>query len=133
MKTMTTIRTLTLVFALMDCASGNSDPITPSLSGGCNVTTQAKDRFSITARWPKASGDPGKTFKYSVYYSTSANMDTVQQISGFGTISLSEKTDTYSWEVTGLSNLTIYYINVIVRGSSATAVPYCKLQEQTLP
>ncbi len=121
------------LFFFFTCTSGGSAPITPELTTACNVTTQSKSRFSITARWPKADGDPGKLFKYSVYYSTSPNMDTVAQIYGFGTISLDSKADTYAWEVTGLTPLTIYYINVIVKGTSETAVAYCRLQEQTFP
>jgi hypothetical protein len=102
-----------------------SGPPTPGNSGV--ITTASPTTTSLTLNWTKAtdSTDPQSSLEYEVCQSTANNITSVAQCEA-ATIIRSFIADINTFGVTGLSPITRYYWNVVVKdtdGNKAAYVP----------
>lgn len=85
-------------------------------------------------RWPETTTDEEllKTLKYSVYYSTENNLNSVEDIEANGTLSgEANRVATTSDIVMGLEPNTTYYINVMITDASGNKTAYRPLVVRT--
>jgi len=104
----------------------------PTVSDG-TITPSSPTSSTVTLTWTAASDDydAAGDLLYSVYYSTSNNLDSVANIESngtqFGTATAGMTTTT----VTGLSGSTTYYFNVIVTDSDGNSRNYTTVSQAT--
>ncbi len=98
-------------------------------SGGLSLTTSSLtlraveiDDSEFTVAWPAASGGTAP-YTYSLYYSTSANLDSIANIKANGTLAGTIVDDT-SFQITALPIDKDYFFNVIVSDASGNELAY---------
>lgn len=98
--------------------------------GTSNLIVTDKTDDSLRVRWnaPKVTRDEEKKLVYSVYYSKSNKMDTVEEIEENGTlVDTTEKAkddDRHYMDITGLEPGETYYIAVVVKSPSGLKYNY---------
>lgn len=110
-----------------------SDTTAPEVGNGGSITTSKVLPTSITLSWTK--GTDNKTeqsnLKYLAYYSTSNNLDTVDNIESNGTAVGSYISNIDTVDVTGLFEDTTYYFNVIVKDEAGNKSAYTMVSGKT--
>jgi preprotein translocase subunit SecB len=93
---------------------------TPGGSGAIVIPTETAKANAVTINWTKATDDltAQAALQYQVWYSTSENMDTLEQVKANGMAFGSYEADINTKEVTGLLPGTDYYFNVMVKDNS---------------
>ena len=92
--------------------------ITPPTPGdSANTTTSAITVDSVTLSWTKATDNKTAEvdLEYLAFYSTSDNIDTVENAESNGSAVGSYTTDINTVDIDGLDEATTYYFNVIVK------------------
>ena len=110
------------------------DTTNPVPGGSGTVTTSNITTASVDLAWTKATDDTSAqaALAYRVYYSTSDNIDTVANAEANGTAFGSASADISSVSVTGLTDSTTYYFNVIVSDEAGNKAIYTTVSETTL-
>jgi hypothetical protein len=100
-----------------------TDP-TPGGNGNLGVGSGTTD--SLTVTWTAATDDvsTAAVLEYLVYYSDSDNIRTLVDVDANGTAFGSYQAAVTSVTVTGLSDLTTYYFNVVVRDDAGNRAAY---------
>ena len=88
---------------------------------------------SVDLSWTKAADDISaeSALGYRVYYSTSDNLDSVEDIETNGTASGNYTADIATKVISGLSPETPYYFNIIVRDEAGNKAPYATVSAET--
>ncbi len=118
--------TLTLSVTLTDLSSNTGtavmdtvtkDTTAPTAGNSGTLSTSGVGSTSATLNWTKASDTVSAeaNLEYLVYYSTSNNIDTVSNMESNGTVVGSYTADINTKSITGLTEGTLYYFNVIVK------------------
>ncbi len=112
-----------------------ADATAPTLPGDPSLSTSNETTNSIQVDWEKATDDTSaqSALKYLVYYSTSGDLTTVADIEANGTPAGAYKTDINTLNVSGLTENTLYYFNVIVMDEAGNKTAYTMTSDSTLP
>lgn len=102
------------------------DTTSPTPGNSGTLTFSEEDSSSITVDWTAASDETtaASDLQYQVYYSTSNNIDTVDNLEANGTAFGTITANTTSKEVTGLAADTTYYFNVLVQDEARNKSVY---------
>lgn len=131
LKTSALISALVFALTLSSCKKEEETEITqtsgPVVSDG-TLTTSSVTESQATLSWTKATdSDTAETdLTYQAYYSTSDNLNTLDEVTTNGTSIADATADISSLTATGLNAATAYYFNVVVadpNGSSALYDP----------
>ena len=111
-----------------------SDVTAPTPANSGTITTTGISGTSVTLNWTKATDNitVQANLQYLAYYSTNATLDSVANIEANGTPVGSYAADINEKQVTGLSSITTYYFNVIVKDQAGNKAAYAKKSEMTL-
>ncbi len=109
------------------------DVTAPEPGNGGVITVPDIQARELTLNWTKAmdnaSAESG--LEYLAYYSTSNNIDTVANIEANGTAVGSFETNINSKVITGLTEETTYYFNIIVKDEAGNKSAYTTVTETT--
>jgi hypothetical protein len=110
-----------------------SDSVAPVAGNSGTITTASVGTTGMTLNWTKATdnADAQADLDYLAYYSTSNNLGSVANIEANGTPIGSYADDINTVNVTGLSNATTYYFNVIARDTANNKVAYSTVTQTT--
>jgi hypothetical protein len=100
---------------------------TAPVPGGTGaISTNGKTISTISISWAQGNDNitPVNLLEYSVYYSTNAAIDTIQDAEANGVQGLAWTADAASCIISGLANNTNYYIIVFVRDSGNNITGY---------
>ena len=105
----------------------------PPVAGNSGIITNS-DTYYYTSKinWTKGTDDitPTSSLKYSIYYSTSSNFDTIAEIES-GTAAAIDNTDIDTYTIKTFEPNTTYYVNVIVYDANGRGTPYNKIEIET--
>ncbi|WP_240422197.1 fibronectin type III domain-containing protein, partial [Paenibacillus periandrae] len=109
-----------------------SDITAPAVSDG-TISMAGITATEVTLNWTKATDTVSATsaLQYQVYRSSSNNLNTVANIEANGTAVGSYTTDIGTYSVTGLTESTTYYFNVIVKDEAGNKTAYTMKQVVT--
>ncbi|WP_240422192.1 fibronectin type III domain-containing protein, partial [Paenibacillus periandrae] len=109
-----------------------SDITAPAVSDG-TISTSGITDTEVTLSWTKATDNVSapSALQYQVYRSSSNNLNTVANIEANGTAVGSYTTDIGTYSVTGLTESTTYYFNVIVKDEAGNKAAYTMKQVVT--
>jgi flagellar hook assembly protein FlgD len=96
-------------------------------TGSYALTVPQTNGNSALLKWPVPTEDSTKasTLKYTLYYSTKENMNTVAEVEANGAIAgLPKQAGMTQMEATGLLPNTKYYFNVVVEEANGTKTVY---------
>ena len=117
----------------VDLTPLDSDAVVPVPGNSGTLTTSNVAGIQLTLNWRKASDNLTRSewLSYRAYYSTSSNLGSVADIEANGTPIGAWQVDYLSVNVTGLSPLTPYYFNVIVKDQSENKAAYTMKSQTT--
>ncbi|QUI24801.1 fibronectin type III domain-containing protein [Vallitalea pronyensis] len=109
------------------------DTVAPVAGNSGNMTVSNVDVTSLTLNWTKATDNKSAStaLTYQAYYSTSNNLDTVSNTETNGTPIGTASADIATIDVTGLSEDTTYYFNVIVTDEAGNKSMYTSFSQKT--
>ncbi len=112
----------------------SQETIPPVVGNVGMITTSNVSTNSITLNWTKATDNitTENNLEYQVYRSESDNIDTVSDMEANGTVVVSYAANITTKEVTGLTEGTTYYFNVIVKDEVGNKSAYTVKEETTL-
>ena len=97
------------------------------------LTTSSVTSSSVTLSWEKATkdGEDDSTIRYQAYYSTTDNISELNDVTLNGTAFDSLVEDINQITITGLSETTTYYFNVLAVNTANNAAAYEMTSEAT--
>lgn len=110
-----------------------ADSTAPSLSDAA-LSASNRSTSSLTLSWTAASDDTsGSSYlTYQAYYSTDASMDSLSEVQANGSAAGDALSGIESLSITGLSEASDYYLNLVVTDEAGNSTVYDKLQTSTL-
>lgn len=98
----------------------------PRPGGGHVVTARALSTSALQVWWARADDDYTQPSRltYRVFYAAAGPLDTVANVEANGTPGSDWQTDVTSATLTGLTEATPYFINVLVRNDEGTRAAY---------
>ena len=110
------------------------DITAPAAGNSGTIATATVAGTSLTLNWTVATDavSAGTALEYLVYYSTSDNIDTVANAESNGTAVDTYAANIATKDVTGLSEGTTYYFNVLVQDEAGNKTAYAGVSETTL-
>lgn len=117
----------------IDQKISEEDDVPPEPGGNGNITLGDIQADSITVSWTKATDNASAQSKleYKVVYSESDNINTVANAENNGTTGKAWTADIDTAVVTGLTDLTTYYVNVIVKDVGGNKEVYTTNSDDT--
>ena len=109
------------------------DTTAPSAGNSGVVTRGDVTTTTVNLGWTKATDDISAQtdLMYLVYYSTSDNIQSVSDMESNGTAVGSYASDIDTKEVTGLTNDTSYFFNLVVKDLKGNKTAYVPLEQRT--
>ncbi|MFP4384329.1 MAG: fibronectin type III domain-containing protein [Spirochaetia bacterium] len=115
-------------------AAETFDGTVPSAGKSGNITVSDVGKTSVQLDWEHGSDGttPAYALEYKGVYSTSGNISTASDAEANGSLIFDWTPDVVSAEVTGLTQGTAYFFNILVRDAEMNAVPYTASSAETL-
>ncbi|MGL5972240.1 MAG: flagellar hook capping FlgD N-terminal domain-containing protein [Oscillospiraceae bacterium] len=112
-------------------SAGGSD-IPPSEKLVIGVTNKTNKSIDISWDAPEIKDQDKGKFKYSVYYSTSNNFNTLSDVKKGTLVGEADQPNITSSSITGLNPDTTYFINVVIKDETGKETVYTKGVATTL-
>ncbi|MBF0350200.1 MAG: fibronectin type III domain-containing protein, partial [SAR324 cluster bacterium] len=112
--------------------SNTADNTAPTVSTS-SLSVASVTSSSIALAWTAASDTVTTTaaLQYKVVYSTSNNISTVTDAGTNGTTAMNYTANTTSYNITGLTGSTTYYVNVLVKDTEGNVNVYTSTSQAT--
>lgn len=88
-------------------------------------------RGSAEIRWTKATSEEDSSLRYSVYYSTSSDFDSVDEVKKGKLFGTGERENLFREIITGLESDTVYYVNIVATDEKGNESVYDKVMFTT--